>query len=221
MDTALAKKLMLDKFSKILLRNKPEGITELQGLSCDIIPSGRYDLVFAFVFNLAQMENVIYQTDKDGLLNDGGYLYLAYPKKGNKAYPEHIDRDSILPHLGVNEDDGLVDGTMLRFSKMVSFNDVFTVVGLKRLAKKTDPKSRISARVDDYIEKIPSLREALRSRPEILALYDALPRGYQKDWARQVYSAQTEATREKRLCEMADILAAGYKSKDLYRQGKK
>ncbi|WP_066633110.1 YdeI/OmpD-associated family protein [Desulfolucanica intricata] len=221
MDAALAKKLMLNKFSKILLQNKPEGITEFEGLNCDTTPSGRYDLVFAFVFNLDEMKNVILQTNKDGLLNDGGYLYLAYPKKGNKAYPEYIDRDSIFPHLGVNEDDGLVNGTTLKFSKMLSFNDVFTVVGLKRLVKKADSKSRISARVDDYIEKIPSLREALGSRPEILALYDALPYGYQKDWARQIYSAQTEATREKRLLEMADILAAGYKSKNLYRQGKK
>ncbi len=221
MDAALSKKLMLDKFSKILMQNKPEGITEFEGLNFDTIPSDRYDLVFAFVFNLDEMKKVILRTDKDGLLNDGGYLYLAYPKKGNKAYPEHIDRDGIFPHLGVNEDDGLVNGTTLKFSKMLSFNDVFTVAGLKRLVKKVDPKSRISARVDDYIAKIPPLREALGSRPEILALYDALPYGYQKDWARQVYSAQTEATREKRLLEMADILAAGYKSKDLYRQGKK
>ncbi len=221
MDDALAKKLMLDKFSKILLQNKPEGIAEFEGLQCDTAPSGRYDLVFAFVFTLGEMENVIRKTDQDGLLNDGGYLYLAYPKKGNKTYPGHIDRDSIFPHLHVNEDDGLVEGTSLKFSKMLSFNDDFTVVGLKRLAKKADFKSRVSACVDDYIEKIPSLREALMNRPEILALYDALPYGYQKDWARQVYSAQTEATREKRLLEMADILWAGYKSKDLYRQGKK
>lgn len=142
-DAALAKKLMLDKFPKILLQNKPEGITELEGLNCDTTPAGRYDLVFAFVFNLDEMENIIFQTDKGGLLNDGGYLYLAYPKKGNKTYSEYIDRDSIFPRLGVNEDDGLVDGTTLRFSKMLSFNDIFTVVGLKYLVKKAYPKSRV------------------------------------------------------------------------------
>ena len=221
MDAALARKLMLDKFPKILLQNKPEDIAELEGFRRDTTPSGRYDLVFAFVFSLDEMEHVIRQTDKDGSLSDGGTLYLAYPKKGNKTYPRHIDRDSIFPRLGVSEDDGFVDGTDFRFIKMVSFNDVFTVVGLRRLEKKEDTRSRVSARVDDYVGKIPSLREALASRPEILALYDALPYGYQKDWARHVYSAQTEATHEKRLLEMADILAAGYKSKALYRQGKK
>ncbi len=54
-----------------------------------------------------------------------------------------------------------------------------------------------------------------------MAHYTTMPYGYQKDWARQVYSAKTEATQEKRLLEMVDILSAGYKSKDLFRQGKK
>lgn len=221
MDAALAKKLMLEKFPNILLLNKPKEVTELDGMHCHTTPEGRYDLVFAFVFNLDEMEERIFKTDKDGLLNEGGYLYLAYPKKGNKVYPEHIDRDSIFPHLAVNEDDGFVKGTRLKFSKMVSFNDVFTLIGLKQMVKKPASQNRVSARVDDYIEKIPELRDALSFRPEILALYDALPYGYQKDWARQVYSAKTEATQEKRLLEMMDILAAGYKSKDLYRQNKK
>ncbi len=220
MDGALIKKLMLEKFSSILLQNKPEDVAELEGLRYDAAPSGRYDLVFAFVFSLDEMKQVIFETDQGRLLNDGGYLYLAYPKKGNGVYPQHIDRDSIFPYLGVNEEDGLVKGTTLKFTKMVSFNAVFTIVGLKRFEKKADRKSQVSARVDDYIEKIPALREALSYHPELLAIYDALPYGYQKDWARQVYSAQTEATREKRLLEMADILLAGYKSKDLYRQQK-
>lgn len=59
MDAALAKKLMLDNFPKILLQNKPEGITALEGLNCDTTPSGRYDLVFALVFNLSEMKNLI------------------------------------------------------------------------------------------------------------------------------------------------------------------
>ena len=53
---------------------------------------------------------------------------------------------------------------------------------------------------------------------EIMAFYDALSPGYQKDWARYVYSAKTSATREKRLREMAEILQTGCKTKNLYRR---
>ncbi|EHY9201391.1 YdeI/OmpD-associated family protein, partial [Listeria innocua] len=43
----------------------------------------------------------------------------------------------------------------------------------------------------------------------------------QRVWARYIYSAKQPATQEKRRVEMVDILSQGYKTKDLYRQGKK
>ena len=54
----------------------------------------------------------------------------------------------------------------------------------------------------------------------IKKIIDALAPGYQKDWARYVYSAQTQMTREKRQLEMVDILGKGYKTAQLYRQAK-
>lgn len=73
--------------------------------------------------------------------------------KGNGVYLQYIDRDSIFPHLDVNEEDGLVKDTALKFTKMVSFNAVFTIVGLKRFEKKAGRKSRVSAHVDDVLKK--------------------------------------------------------------------
>lgn len=86
-DAALAKKLMLEKFSNILVQNKPEDTAELEGLRYDTIPSGRYDLVIAFVFGLDEMKQAILETDQCGLLNEGGYLYLAYPKRQRRVSP--------------------------------------------------------------------------------------------------------------------------------------
>ncbi|WP_338010899.1 YdeI/OmpD-associated family protein [Paenibacillus alvei] len=51
-----------------------------------------------------------------------------------------------------------------------------------------------------------------------LEFYNNLTPGYQKDWARYVYSAKKTETQQKRLIEMESILAKGYKSFDLYRR---
>jgi uncharacterized protein YdeI (YjbR/CyaY-like superfamily) len=58
----------------------------------------------------------------------------------------------------------------------------------------------------------------LRHSPDVLAFYQSLTPGYRKDWARYVYSAVQEETREKRREEMKVILGEGYKSIDLYRR---
>jgi hypothetical protein len=214
---ALHKKLMFDKFPKKLIQNKPAALPELEGIRFDTKAAGVYDLVLAFVFSLGEMEGAIRAADAGRLLAEGAYLYLAYPKRGNKEYRESIHRDEIFPALGVDEADGFVEGTSLKFSKMAALNETFTIVGLRRFTDKNKTKKNTGSRAEDYAGKIPELRAALKGRPKTLARYDALSPGYQKDWARQVYGAKTEATREKRLEEMAKILAAGFKSKDLYR----
>ena len=49
-------------------------------------------------------------------------------------------------------------------------------------------------------------------------LYAELTPGYQRDWARYIYSAKQAATQEKRRTEMLDILGKGHKTKNLYQQ---
>lgn len=216
MDTALSKKLMLEKFPAKLVLHQPHGLKELEGLGADSAPLRTYDFVMDFVFSLDEMESAILAAAKGALLREGGYLYLCYPKKGNKRYPQAIDRDDIIARFHLMDGDGFMANTDLKFSKMLALNGTFTVIGLKRMSKQPTARTGVSQCVEDYAAKIPDLRGILS--PHTLALYDALSPGYQKDWARYVYSAQTNATREKHLLEMADILSAGYKSKDLYRR---
>ena len=68
---------------------------------------------------------------------------------------------------------------------------------------------------------IPLIEQDLQETPDLLAIYKKLTPGYRKDWARFVYSAKQEATREKRRAEMRNILRAGYKSRDLYMMDKR
>ncbi|MFQ9697738.1 MAG: YdeI/OmpD-associated family protein, partial [Zhenhengia sp.] len=73
---------------------------------------------------------------------------------------------------------------------------------------------------DDYKDKVTDLKVYFQNQPEILERYVALTPGYQRDWARYVYSARTQNTIDKRLIEMAEILKQGFKTKQLYTKSK-
>ncbi|HFI0084446.1 TPA: YdeI/OmpD-associated family protein [Streptococcus suis] len=105
---------------------------------------------------------------------------------------------------------------------MVALDDNYTMVAVKfQPETKVQSSSRSSARVGDYLDKVVDIEGFLEHHPKELSFYQSLTPGYQRDWARYVYSAKTEATQNKRLAEMVDILEQGYKTKQLYREGKK
>jgi hypothetical protein len=156
------------------------------------------------------------------LLEDNGYLYFAYPKKNNKVYREYIDRDSFISALPSDED-GYVLNSNIKFARMVSLNDVFTIVGLKSTPKKSKKaaSSKSSQCVDDYIDYIDDIKQYLQKNEELLKKYNELTPGYQKDWARYIYSAKRKETQEKRQLEMETVLGEGYKTIELYKQAKR
>lgn len=217
---SIVTKLNLNKYPTKLVLNKPDDIDEFDELEHDSdFRQQKYDLIFIFVFNLEEMSRYLQMIIDQQAINENGYIYFAYPKKNNRKYKEYIERDSIFPHLSVDED-GYALNSQIKFSRMVSLDDVFTVVGLKSEAKKVrkSDSTKSSQCVDDYIENIVDIQKYLESDTAILEQYNNLTPGYQKDWARYVYSAKRTETQEKRLLEMKDILAEGYKSIDLYRR---
>ncbi|KQL50793.1 hypothetical protein AN964_24540 [Heyndrickxia shackletonii] len=215
-------KLNLNKYPTKLILNKPDDINDFNELEYDTdIKQNQYDLVFQFIFSIEDFLQKLQFVIEKQLVEDNGYLFFAYPKKNNPQYEEYIDRDRFLQEINLDED-GYVPGSNLKFSRMVSLNDVFTVVGLKAAPKKAKkPSSAKSQCVDDYIEHVEDIKQYLQSKEEILNAYNQLTPGYQKDWARYVYSAKRKETQEKRLLEMETVLAEGYKTMDLYRRNKK
>jgi hypothetical protein len=218
---SIVDKLNLRKYASKLILNLPGDIDEFKEIDFDAsIQKEKYDLIFAFVFNLEEFSNELHKVIEKQLLSDKGYIFFAYPKKNNPQYKEYIERDQIFPYIKVGED-GYVADSNLKFSRMVSLNDVFTVVGLKSEKKKAAPSSKKSQCVDDYIVHMEDIKRYLEKNAELLSTYNSLTFGYQKDWARYVYSAKRKETQEKRLLEMEDILGEGYKSIDLYRRSMK
>lgn len=219
MAKTIVEKLNLQKYKKAAVLHVPNGADYLAELTdYDTELEGAYDLIFAFVLDMESLKELVNKVIKKNYLNKNGYIFLAYPKKGNKVYPTFIHRDELLDGLGADET-GYIGTSNIKFARMVGLDDVFTVVGLK---EDSSNKNRISTKasqcVDDYIAMIPVVEKDLHDTPDLLAFYQSLTEGYRKDWARYVYSAKQEATKEKRREEMKMILGKGYKSRDLYRR---
>ncbi|MDN4494069.1 YdeI/OmpD-associated family protein [Ureibacillus aquaedulcis] len=220
---SIAEKLKLHKYKEVALLELPDSpnyFEELTDYDTSLVDSKSYDLIFAFVLNMESLQSIIRKIIEGNYLKTKGYIYLAYPKKGNKVYSSYIHRDDLLAGLDAKED-GYISGSTIKFARMVALDDVFTVVGLKEESKSKNTKSaKASQCVDDYIGMIPEIESDLQDAPDILAFYQSLTPGYRKDWARYVYSAKQEATKEKRRKEMKNILSQGYKNRDLYLQKK-
>ncbi|MBU8878676.1 YdeI/OmpD-associated family protein [Bacillus sp. FJAT-29790] len=220
---SVIEKLNFSKYPTKLILHAPEDIDDFSEIEYDSsIKNDKYHLIFIFVFNLEDMSKHLQLVIEKQLIEDNGYLYFAYPKKNNPQYKEYIERDNIFTGINMNEE-GYVHGCNLKFSRMISLNDVFTVVGLKsapqRAKKPTSTKKNQC--VDDYIVHVEDIKLYLYNKEDLFRTYDQLTFGYQKDWARYVYSAKRKETQEKRLMEMEAILGEGYKSIDLYRRKKK
>lgn len=220
MEKTIVEKLKLTTYLKKAILNKPMSSSYLTELSDadNELKATHYDMIFAFVLDFNMMKAVLDEVITGKYLNEKGYLFIAYPKKGNKRYTTFIHRDEILPGLGVDEA-GYLPGSSLKFSRMVAMDETYTVVGIKEAGKeKKKKKTAASQRVVDYQAYIPTLKMELQDYPTEYAFYESLTAGYQRDWARYVYSAKQESTQIKRKAEMIGILSQGFKSRELYRQ---
>ena len=217
MNQEIIKKFGIEKYNQKLILNLPADISDFNGMSFSTaMEQDSYDLIFAFIFSLDEFTSLLKTVIDNNLLNTGGILYFAYPKKGNKQYKEYIGRHDFFGKVNMDSD-GYVNDSPIKFNKMAAFNDVFTVIGLKHEPKRKKSKQP-SQCVEDYISRIPDIRKNFEGNHEILTSFDRLTPGYQRDWARYVFGVKNAATTEKRFAEMEHILKQGYKTVDLYRR---
>lgn len=215
----IVKKLRLDKFPKIVLIDCPtDKYIEFTDVKVSEIQP-KNELIFAFVTSKQAFVSFIQTAIQDDLLDDEGILYIAYPKKGNSVHPEFVHRDEIFGLLNV-DDDGYVGTSTYKFNRMVGFDDVFTVLGIKK-TKRSQTTMKTSRPAGDSVENIDALRRLISNETNFLEKFDALTPGYKRDWARYVISTTSETTRAKHVSEMKEALGEGYKSITLYRAAKK
>lgn len=153
MSKTIVEKLNLQKYKMKAVLQQPEGENRLAGLDAydtELQKGGQYDLIFAFVLDMESLQLLVHTVIKNNYLSEGGYLYAAYPKKGNKVYATYIHRDHLFEGLGADEEN--------------------------------TASSKASQSVDDYIAMIPNVEQDLQAAPDVLAFYQSLTPGYQKDW---------------------------------------
>ncbi|WP_407270463.1 YdeI/OmpD-associated family protein [Radiobacillus sp. PE A8.2] len=211
-------KLNLNKYQNLAVLHQPSEYHLFDEYKNDL--SCEHDAIFIFVETVQDMVNHTQNIINQQQLLEKGYLFFAYPKKGNKRYDTFIHRDDIFPAMKVDEDGYVLDSD-IKFSRMVSMDDAFTVIGLKHEKKKAKKSSAASQCVADYEDHMKDIETLLADHPSELESYQELTPGYQRDWARFIFSAKQQKTREKRQAQMVDVLSKGYKSMDLYRQKKK
>lgn len=210
-------KLKINQFQNLVVINEPTDYDIFMNVPHEL--SDEHDAIFVFVETLGEMAKMTKMIIDDQLLVEKGYLYFAYPKKGNKKYQTFIHRDDIFPAL--NTKDGYVFGSDIKFAKVMSLDETFTVMGLKREKKSVKKTSAASQRVSDYEKQVKDVEDLLLNHPKELEFYQELTPGYRKDWARFIFSAKQQKTREQRSKQMIEVLSQGYKTMDLFRQGKK
>lgn len=219
MEKTIVEKLNLLKYSKKAIINRPNEsyLSEITDAQTEF-PKEAFDLLFVFVKDMTEFKQLVDKVIENQVLNKEGVLFVAYPKKGNKTYSTYVHRDEIFPALQVNEQDGYVGKSNLKFNRMVKLDDTFTVTGIKNVERSEKTKTKQSDKAEDYVQFIPNVKAFLETHEQAKNLYSQLTLGYKKDWARYIFSAKQVATQEKRKVEMIGILEMGYKSKELYRQ---
>lgn len=173
------------------------------------------------MFSIDELTAYLQKCIENHLITEQGYLFFVYPKKGNKTYDTFIHRDVIFPAITV-DDQKYISDSDYKFASLSSLDETFSILSIKVDGKQKGKKKTAKSQcVDDYIQMIPQLKEALAPDTKLLSYYESLTPGYQKDWARYVYSAKREKTQMNRLEEMKDIFGQGFKTKELFRQAQK
>lgn len=213
----MQKKFKLNDELSVAIVNQPQDLP-LEGISQ--VGEAPFDRIISFVFSVDEMVTYLQKVLEDTSLKEQGYLFFVYPKKGNKKYEQFIHRDEIFPAIQVDDEKYIV-GSDLKFASLMSLDETFSILSIKRDGKGKGKKKTASSQcVSDYESMIPQLRDSLADNPHDLAFYDELTPGYQKDWARYIYSAKKQDTQIARLQEMREIIGLGYKTKELYRKAK-
>ncbi|KRL53373.1 YdeI/OmpD-associated family protein [Furfurilactobacillus rossiae] len=220
MPKTFADKIKLSTYKHVSIRHQPDTIESLPfDQASDSTKTN--DLILSFCLSTDMMATEIKTIADEKLLSSRGYLYLVYPKLKNKLGLPGIHRDVLFPALHVDADSGAVADTGLKFSRMVSFDDNYTAVGLTWLASNPRRADNPSGRVATYEDRLSELKQLINADNDAHQAFDTLTPGYQRSWARYVFSPKTSVTQQAHLQQMITLLKEDYASVELWHQGKK
>lgn len=154
----LTKKLKLASFKKIaLIRASKDEYPTMNFCEefCD--DTKKLDLAIAYSYSLPEMKEILYNCWNKNVIQTGGCIYILYPKLKNKLHHTPIHRDDIFPYLKVNDQTGYLPDTHLKFQRMLSLDDSYTLLSLKNSPQIKRNYAKKSSRVDDYLSYLPEI----------------------------------------------------------------
>lgn len=85
-EKTIVEKLQLTKYKEAVILNQPNGADYFQNLANyeEKLADKQYDLIFDFVETLEELITFVQKVIAENKLAANGYLFFAYPKKGNK-----------------------------------------------------------------------------------------------------------------------------------------
>ncbi len=121
-----------------------------------------------------------YIISNEELLIEKGYVFFAYPKKGNSRYSTFIHRDEMFPALNVGED-GYVGESDIKICANGKYGWCFYCCRFKAWEEKKRQKNpAMSQCVADYADRIQDVEALLANHPNELKFYQSLTPGYKK-----------------------------------------
>ncbi|MTV82570.1 YdeI/OmpD-associated family protein [Secundilactobacillus folii] len=70
--------------------------------------------------------------------------------------------------------------------------------------------------LSEYQADIPAVSQLLADEESMQQFFDDLTPGYQREWARFIFGAKAEATKQRHIEVMKTVFKAGFKSKRAY-----
>lgn len=216
MATSISDKLKIKAKNTLLTINEPKDFKKgLSGLPAGvkITDSGKeFDQVHWFVLNRAQMEKQMSRVMK--LLKPGILVWIYYPK-GTSGIQTDLNRDKGWDCL-------LKEGDKVTFISLISFNDTWSVFGMRaktEVDKKKDAKPKPEREIFKWVN--PQTKEvkwpddmaaALKKNKKEAAFFETLSFTNKKEYIEWIVTAKQEQTRTDRIKGTIERLGKQWKN---------
>ncbi|MFT4416172.1 YdeI/OmpD-associated family protein [Fredinandcohnia humi] len=217
MDEAVIKKLRIQPNQKLLILQAPEEyVSDLssypEGVTIQTTPGGTYEFVMLFVRSIAELEE--YGPVSISALEEGGQLWVCYPKKTSKIKTD-INRD-------IGWDTFINRG--YEGVSQIAIDDTFSALRFrpKSEIKQYTRKQTIGIKGNSYPKKgerapvaeavLPDdFKQALVGDKAASGIFENLAPSYKRAYIEWVTGAKREDTRARRIGQSIEKIKAGRK----------
>lgn len=217
----MLEKLQLKDEKNLLIQGLPSAIEkQFVRLSfaknvTPLLKARRIDFALVFAINEKQLNNIL--NDVLPALQQGGKLWIAFPKKTSKIVTD-LNKDSSWSTLAKSQFESVREITLdhvwiaVRYKKATDPDDVFEeTIESEETKEKTRATSKVN--IDEKEIVLPAdLEEELKRNKTALNSFKLLSNTNKTEFIEWIVGAKKDVTKQKRLKDTIDKLVAGKKN---------